>query len=569
MHAVRAKITEYLVVVRWFAIDALWTFRGTTFAIVLGGILALLCEVQAIALAVYYGHALADDRTLDLFAFEWDARTSVIGLCIAGAAVMASMLVASLVRYASRLAVLRLRGRYAKHCWYRILRLAPHLPWRRSAEGPNDLTTLMRLARTDSMLCSRFAAILAFALLALLRLVLTVTALLVLNPALTLIIAGLAGVTLIIFYRISIRAARYSLEYEESGRPAVDEARESLHGVAHALQSGQPPTPEREDWPAAETFIDKYVGRLRCADDSEFVGNAFLAIVLGATLIGLGWSSIRSGHGWESAAAYVIALPYALLAFRQISRTITMLNRFYPMAKRYRGFLCTLDDPPTATDDPPQLPVVVPTGRAPKPEREDELALHAGEAIALLAPCELNQFTASWIVDQVIGHGDARWRRHTAIATSNAMIDATIFPSLEWSDEDHARLADLADAAGMANPATLIDAEHAPWGAASRFLASLAEARRDPSVLVVLIDAASILRMPSTSRAAIRSVCGDRLVIVVAADDTSGLGLLAEEHGALLRASGAVLFGTVDWIRSRAVRSPAVDAVVELDDELL
>jgi hypothetical protein len=581
-----SKLRQYGAILRWFARDALWQFKWTVAAIVGGGFLSLLFQVQAIALAMYYGHALSEDRTITIGAYSWNARTSVTLLVIAGLTVAGSMLIAAAVRYGSRRATLRLRAEYAKRCWTRVLRLIRDIPFESPGADAMEMPVAMQLARTDSMLCSRFVAILAFALIAIINLVVTVGVLIVVNPVLTLIIIALASVSAVVFYRINVRAAHMSLEYEEAGPPARQETYSAMQQIGFELEAGTVRDEGDRQWPAAEAFVDSYVQRLRCADDSEFVGNIFLAVILGTTLIGLGINAVVQNRGWESAATYLVALPYALLAFRQLSRTVTMLNRFYPMAKRYRAFVLARSGRSLQSTEAPAFPLRL-TARAKEydaPLQTVELA--AGDRLGIVAPMGVSRYTKPYLVNTLMRTRQApnteAWIMHTRFASQNVVVREETFAALGWGTGERARFDALVEAARMSSirdlqwPATAERPEEpSKLHPVLRFFASVVEVARDDSVRCVLLDAASLVRLPDEGRTAVFDRFAHVITVIVSDRDPAPIGTFGESAVGILERNGLVALGDPAWLRTVEAGFAGGDAaggVVDaddLDDELL
>ncbi|MCA9295276.1 MAG: ABC transporter ATP-binding protein [Phycisphaerales bacterium] len=555
------KLRQYGAILRWFARDALWEFKWTVVAIIGGGFLSLLFQVQAIALAMYYSHALSRDRTISILGFGWSARTSVTLLVIAGLTVAGSMLIAAGVRYMSRRATLRLRAVYAKRCWIRVLRLLREIPYEAPGADALDQTSAMQLARTDSMLCSRFVAILTFALIAIINLVVTVGALIVVNPLLTLVIIALAGVSAAVFYRINVRAAHMSLEYEEAGPPARQETYDAIQQTGFLLDAGAIGNDDDRSWPAAEAFVDRYVQRLRCADESEFVGNIFLAVILGTMLIGLGINAVVHNRGWESTATYLVALPYALLAFRQLSRTVTMLNRFYPMAKRYRAFVMDRSGQRLASTEAPAYPLRL-TARAQQygaPLKTVEVG--AGDRVGLIAPMGVSRYTLPYLVHALARTQQAPetdpWIAHTRFASQNVIVRDDTFAVLGWGADERASFNALADAARMSSirEQQWPDAADRPefparLHPALRFLAAVVEVARDASARCVFIDAASLIRLPDEGRTAVLERFAQVITVIVSDRDPSPIGTFDERVIGVLERNGLVALGDAAWLRT-------------------
>ncbi len=334
---------RYAAVIRWFVADGLVGHRWLVVGIVAGSMLSLLFQVQAIGLVAVYSQRLAQDETIELLGRSIAVRDTPWTLPVAGGLVLVSLVLAAGLRYLSRRSTLALRRDYALRCWERALHLLEAPGFRPGrTDVALDIPTAIQRVRTDSMLCSRFIALLVLALVSLANLTLTVAALVIVNVWLTIVIGMLAAVSGVVLYRINVQAARYSLEYEEAGPPAGRETSEAIRRIAFTPPGAGASEPTRI--PAGRAFVASYVARLRSADDSELVGNVFFALILTTVLVGLGVQTFMLDRGTAVAAIYLVGLPYALIAFRNLMRTATLLNRFYPMARRYVEFVEDVSD---------------------------------------------------------------------------------------------------------------------------------------------------------------------------------------------------------------------------------
>lgn len=565
----RTQILAYLDLVRWTALDAFRPLPWSSATMVGGGFAALALQVNAVALAVLFARNLSSSTAMTLGPITLSPRDSARDTVIVAAGILVSMLLSTAARYAARLAELRIRERYADRCWTRGVRL---VRGERSAVPgpiPYHLNEIQRLVRSDSILCSRFAVLLLQSVSAGVKLLLASAVLVAVDPILAGVILLVAGGFGIAAYRVNLRSARMSLAFEDSIADARDETRDLL------IEAGSPFPPAHDDppMPGKDRYLSMYGMRLRTSDEGEAIGNLLLTTVLSLTVLGIG----LGGGGWRTAASFLIALPYALMAFRELMRTTTSLNRFYPMVRRYRSFLHDFDGTAVTSEAPPAtLRVGFRRGgdRARSPIPRVDLA--PGDIAVLDCGFIPDRHTAGWVVQAISESGQAApWAGHVAVATSRWPVDRAHLTRIGWTPDEfeafrslvvavhRERLLDLGFTPGDHLPRE--DGASKPVG---RLMVAIVLATRTAPGSIVLVDGRDLARLTEDEMRTVRSFLAEHIVLAVVPPRRPHLELSPDTPALTVSGTGLVRIEPLgDWKTGTDGDDDALDETDELAED--
>ena len=553
-------MSAYLDVLLWCVKEGFRPVPGTVIAMLGGNLAAVALQVNAVAITLMFGRALSTGSTISLPGFEGDPRESTTTVVIAGLGVFLSMLGNAGARYASRLAELRLRERFASSCWgMSLTRIAAGTVGNVGELAP-DSSALQRIVRSDAILCSRFAALLILTLLAAAKLSLAVATLLYIDPGLTSIILAVGAGFGFAIYALSLRSARFSVAFEDCTPAARDETKAILDRTAYSLTPAPSNSSITLELPARDRFLRLYSKRLRAADDSEAIGNLFLAMVLGTTVIGIGLWAAGDDQSWRHSATFIIALPYALITFRELARTGTSLNRFYPMVRRFRNFVRDIPVFEQPTDGPSRsLTISRRSAGGARGTGQPGMTLQAGDMLVVNTPHPVDRMTAGWLIASLAGTGSeaAFWSGRVAIASSRCPVDRASLKALGWGTtelEDLRRIT-LATERGHviethfpAEDPLPIPGTHIH--SVPRFLMALVAASRSPAPGLIFADARSMQELPPAGLPAIRQLVRDHILVLVVARGPLTMELPAETPAAIVGARGDVRIGDVAWLKA-------------------
>ena len=562
---IRLQARTYLDLVRWTALDAFRPLPGATIVMVGGSFAALALQVNGVALTMLFARSLTTETPLRLGPLELHPKASTTDLLLLAGAILFSMLLSTGARFASRLAELRIRERYADRCWSRGLDLVRGERPAPPGPRPYHLNEVQRLVRSDALLCSRFAVLLLQSSVAGGKFVVACAALLYVNPGLTATILGIGTAFGTAIYRVNLRSVRMSMAFEETAADARTETRDILLEAGSIFPATEPPT---ASLPAKSRYLSMYGMRLRTSDEGEAIGNLLLATVLTLTVLGIG---LRS-DGWKEAATFLIALPYALLAFREVMRTTTSLNRFFPMVRRYRTFIDSFQPVP-GSDAPPttfEVGFLRHTERRASPL--PRAVLRPGDVAVVEADFIPDRHTTGWLTAALAESKDAiPWIGHVIATSSKWPFDRDRLAAIDWSPEEFEATRRLLAAEGRLELLeTAFDpGDHLPRAGVKLkpvlrlMMAVVLGARSSPRGLVY-VDGRDAARLSRAGMQAVREHLGDRIVLVVVPRVHAALPLPGETIAMTMSATSLVrIEHLADWAPADAAAGD--DAI---DDDL-
>ena len=575
-------MSAYVDVLLWSAKEGFRPEPRTVLVMLGGNLAALALQVNAVAITLMFGRALSTGATLSFLGFEGDPRKSTATVAIAGAGVLLSMLGNAAARYASRLAELRLREQFASRCWgMSLARIAAGTVGKIGELAP-DSSTLQRIVRADAILCSRFAALLLLTLLAASKLSLAVATLLYIDPVLASIILAVGAGFGLWIYALSLRSARFSTAFEDCTPAARDETKAVLDRAAYALTPTQKATaeatpPVQPALPARDRFLRLYSHRLRAADDSEAVGNLFLAVILGTAVVGIGLWATDDDQSWRHSATFLIALPYALITFRELARTGTSLNRFYPMVRRFRNFVRDVPRLELASGDPARALTLAPRpAGVSRDSSGPERVLRAGELLVVSTPHPVDRMTAGWLIERLVATDSeaAFWSSRIAIASSRCPVDRTSLKDFGWGAaelDDLRRITHATDRGHVIgthfHPDDPLPASDTHIHSVPRFLISLVAASRSPAPSLIFADARSLQELPAAGLPSIRHLVQDHVLVVVVSRGPMSMELPPETPAAIVGARGDVRLGDLAFLKSQESRESGTARMIAAVDE--
>ncbi|MFM1833571.1 MAG: hypothetical protein RLZZ461_1887 [Planctomycetota bacterium] len=564
----RTQAWSYLDLVRWTAWDAFRPLPGSAIVMAGGSIAALALQVNGVALTILFARSLTSDSPLVLGPVELHPRETTLDLLLLAGAILVSMLLSTGARFASRLAELRIRERYADRCWSRGLDLVRGQDAAPPGPVPYHLNEVQRLVRSDALLCSRFAVLLLQSSVAGVKFLVACGALLLVNPGITAAILGIGAAFGAAIYRVNLRSIRISMAFEETTNDAREETRDLLIEAGSPFVSREPST---RDLPAKSRYLSMYGARLRTSDEGEAIGNLLLATVLTLTVLGIG---LRT-DGWREAATFLIALPYALLAFREVMRTTTSLNRFFPMVRRYRTFIEAFTPAEPSMNPPETFEIGFLRHTERKASPLPRIVLHRGDIAVVASPFIPDRHTTAWFAAALSESKTANaWIGHTAPATSKWPFDRERLESIGWSPEEFETLRSLLladdrhDVLGTAfEPGDHLPRREVKLRPVIRLMMGVVLAGRSSPHGLVFLDGRDASRLSMAGMEGVRRFLGERIVLVVVPPIHANLPLPGETIALTMSANTLIrIEHLADW--GPADPSEAHDVTDEtLDDE--
>ena len=255
------------------------------------------------------------------------------------------------------------------------------------------------------------------------RLVVAGSLIILINPLLTLVLAGVGLIFAIPLYGVNRQVARASLEYESTGRDAslysAWLAKLVLHSDRSPVSIGHLPrlyaeseTIDRKFGSVSELILARYRSQYIV---TAFAGVAAVMIVFAFTL-----SGTADIGGWTTALLYLVALLAATASLSAISVAVTVASRFLPQVRRYTSLMqvsaamAPVDGESVAGSATPS-PRVIRVGPEGLGGSLSSVQLNPGEPIFVHAPDHLDRTSVENFLVRLFGlsrSDAAELRRH-------------------------------------------------------------------------------------------------------------------------------------------------------------
>lgn len=324
--------------------DTFYRYRKNVALIVASSLLGVGAQVGAIAILVYYVRLLENGESVSFYVFSFLPQKNLDLLLIVAACILIALVISAFLIYYSRYHILKLGRKYEIFCSKRILAILSSgckiiIP--KDESNHNDVYVI-KLAKSYSRYCNRVLQILLSIFFPAVTLCFAFTTVIYYNPVLTMVLIVPGLIYIIFLYRTNVEAARNSMQMENTAGGAGKEFRALLEIVKSALGRITGKEPWLDNYyntGATRKHLDAYEGRLRAVETSTFISNLFLAVCLFLVLLAMGGKTILQGQGWSELLVYVLALRFALVSLKQLTRLMTSINLFYPQFSRYFQFV--------------------------------------------------------------------------------------------------------------------------------------------------------------------------------------------------------------------------------------
>lgn len=404
---------RYASLIQWLIVDSVWRYKKLVVFILITGFLSVAFQAQVFGFIVIYSRHFASGKLIDWGPFSVNPRTSVNLLCAGSLVVITSLLLSAIGVFLSKRSILIIGIRYETFCAKRIFSLLSIRSYdfisRASGRGPDNY--LLRLVKSDSRMAGRVLRLILSLIIPIITLIVAFSALVYLNPTLTLAILFFGIGYLMFQKKVSKKAANFSIRAETLA-PLVSQGYRKL--IQHfKLQPENHSSKELVE----ETFksnnlrdeLDAYEGRLLAVEKSRLGTGLFTAMAIGLIILVMGGNIIRVGSGWDHLLIFVIALRFALSSLQSSFAIITSINRFYPQIRRYFQFLKNVEEElhkkpkfesVYEVQIAPDIPPAFPKGNV------SNLVLMNGVRLALVTQLELNRYTISALSRSILGQSD-------------------------------------------------------------------------------------------------------------------------------------------------------------------
>lgn len=406
------NIKKYQSVIAWILEDSILRFKKKVFLIVISGFLGVALQLQTIALVFYYAKSLETGKIISVLDYSINIRSSQLILIILGIIILISLILAAWLNYYSRNRLLKLWRIYEEFCAKRVFHILAEKRLRLSffyQEIIDDDTRLLKILRTDSRYCGRVLEIVLSIFTPTVTAIISIGALIYINPLLTVLLILPLTTTIFFWYRASREASNNASLLEQYSSNASTEYRSLIRWFKQDVYSL--PTNYIENLynylENSRQFLDAFEGRLNSLAKSDLASNIFLAITIFMILMVLGWNIISQQAGWGELIIYIFALRYSLFNIRQVTQKITAINLFYPHIKRYFHFLSIADQ---VKDIEEKLALIPFKYQLKNPfllvedSYSEKKEIEPSSTIALITSAKLNQYYLFEVLKNILDH---------------------------------------------------------------------------------------------------------------------------------------------------------------------
>lgn len=564
------KFRHYTDIFKTLIVDSVWRFKGRSFLVLIAGVLGVVFQVQAIALALYYAKVIEQGENISHLGYSIDPRTSMWFLFFAGAGVLLSLMLSAWLNYFSRTEALRLMRKYTEVCTLRIFKLfaANFRGLTTEEDGLSSDVTVLKLAGKDAKCCGRSLRLILKAVVPIITFLVAIISLLYINVLLTLVIFIFISVSVFFQYKVSVQGARdtslvdkYSKAASSGYRNIIKSQKATAVPIITNSQISENILTSRK----VNRFHDAFEGRLKALENSRFISDVLFGIAVFAIMIMLGSSIILKGAGWGRLVIYLVALRYMMVNLKQSVSMITSINRFFPHLKRYFGFLHNIDARSVSGGSTSKSYPITVDGKLLNCI-ENRWEVNRGSRIGLISSVDLNRYTVAYLTDSLLGP--------TPGASGNA-LESMWFVILQEED----LLLGIRDSFGLPLAYNRTDLQKDLEGSGLqekfgkqvphdleqtinpdqwrkidpdiKFALNLLSAIHSDAQLIMIEEAGLHLLSDNDCEFFLKRL-SDRIVVIVFSKDLSGAGRYKEEIIAVVDTGKTIGLGTVDWIRENS-----------------
>ncbi len=335
---------KYLRIVNWLLRDAYFTqIWGRPARIFVFAALRLTCQLGAVTILYFYANALKSGENIDFLFFVLPARES---FSLMWSIIISSFLLftlASLFQYFSRVVSISLASAFeessSRKAFNVVSRLPdPHVPEINELLKKNDFKRIPGDARRAGMTVRSIGYAVPQAISGLVATV----AIILIDPALTLILGGLMMFIFMLQYPTNIKGSKHSNAFEKNISRVNKGTVATIRSFLLASQEKEQQAVAIDNLYEHQGFkaaIQAFAGRIRVIEESTLIMQVGGAFVISIAVFYIG-SRLSGGiANWGLLLAYIASLRIALNGVVQIGRTMTGVSRFYPQLVRYHSLL--------------------------------------------------------------------------------------------------------------------------------------------------------------------------------------------------------------------------------------
>lgn len=392
------SVPAYFEVIRWLIEDSLLRFKKRSLVIVLGGFAGLAFQAFAIGQVLYYAKLLDKGGEFSFGGISLYPRESLILLVGVASGILLSLAISSYLVFKVKSKALTLSLIYE-----RFLIKKAFEAWARGCAVDNDMACIRypeavfsRIINSDCKLCSRAFLKLLHLIEPLCVLLFSVSALLFLDWATTLVLLPVAVIGGWCLVKVNVESAKAYQTYEQISPFASAEKRSAWRyylGISGKYSS-------------ITRIVDKFLHEGKTHDQIEayrrYMISSDLAVCINSIILGagffcilifIGFQLVESGGEWHRLTAYLLGLRFSVSSLKTVSSILLAINRFFPQIQRVSIFLERAGGQ--------KFSVLKEKGNLPQISFEDG-ELEGQNRIAVMVPFELDSNSLDWILAKLL-----------------------------------------------------------------------------------------------------------------------------------------------------------------------
>ena len=419
----RQRTTRYFDVAAWLLSDSLWRYRVKAVRVLILNGLALVLQAFALGALLTYAHALEREGVWSISGYTFGEPRSSYSLLLTIIVIsVGSYMISSFLKLKADHANFDMARQYSVFCASRLIFLVSHrIHEQNFKKGLVNTSQLQNLLMQGSLMCGRALHRVVNGLFAIVGFAVFIGILLYLDSMLVLIVVAVTLFFIFFFYRLSVIGARNMRCREKLKTKTAEDRRYVLDALRYA------PVPFDSLDSRPLRMIER--GSISAAFDSTFrvqsisVDSAFVNGIVQATAIALialskGWEIITAGTGFGELVVFIAAGRFALSYFQDVTNTLVMTNRFYPMVTDYFTLIKALNHGSENATHCTQKLVTGLTVSAPPlncEEHTDTPSLEPGLPFAVVSPQPIDRFSLPEILPALRMDAGNQTKRATGV----------------------------------------------------------------------------------------------------------------------------------------------------------
>jgi hypothetical protein len=339
LNALLLRALRYRQVANLILVDSVWRFRWAVIRFMFVSGISLAFMAGALGLLLEYGRLLESNDSIELIGITLEPGTSyavlIIVMCCGGILFLCS----SFMQLYAEKGFNDLGRQYGVFCAERVVsKLSSFLHTQYAFKEQPELEDIRKLTVGGSQICARVLVGILGTMPALLGFFVYSIFLVYLDITITLIIFLVMFLSSFFFYILSVQAAALMRNRTNRKLMLANDYSTLIEYIKYAtspVERGHPTVDKAIKNGGFNNYFTEFFKARGVASYSAHVSTVTQAIVI--IIIGMvkGGDIISSGTGYGDLAIYLVSGRLAMSSFLAVTRSLVMINRFYPTITHY------------------------------------------------------------------------------------------------------------------------------------------------------------------------------------------------------------------------------------------